>query len=112
MFLIIICENNHILCECRIGCIFLYTGQGKFHASTTTTLRYVVVQANFTVENLNNVSRYLDEAKNIGVGQLRLPENLQNKINDIQTKMNTASNMLDDKTQENSRRIRHVLDLV
>ncbi|CAO2841106.1 unnamed protein product [Amaranthus hypochondriacus] len=95
-----------------IGCIFLYTGQGKFHASTTTTLRYVVVQANFTVENLNNVSRYLDEAKNIGVGQLRLPENLQNKINDIQTKMNTASNMLDEKTQENSRRIRHVLDLV
>lgn len=71
-----------------------------------------MVQANFTVENLNNVSRYLDEAKNIGVGQLRLPENLQNKINDIQTKMNTASNMLDDKTQENSRRIRHVLDLV
>ncbi|CAO2822577.1 unnamed protein product [Amaranthus hypochondriacus] len=95
-----------------IGCIFLYAGQAKFHASTTKTLRYVVDQADYTVENLNNVSRYLDEAQNIGVGQLRLPENVQNRINDVQTKMNSAANTLDEKSQENSRRIRRALDFV
>ncbi|KMT02704.1 hypothetical protein BVRB_8g192950 [Beta vulgaris subsp. vulgaris] len=95
-----------------IGCIFLYTGQGKFHASTTTTLRYVVYQADYTVENLNNVSQNLDDAKNIGVGQMRLPEDLQNRINDIQSKMSSAANTLDQRTQENSRRIRRVLDFV
>ncbi|KAL9242472.1 hypothetical protein vseg_016465 [Gypsophila vaccaria] len=95
-----------------IGCIFLYTGQGKFHASTTTTLHYVVNQANFTVENLNNVSGFLSEAKNIGVGQMKLPENLHNQINDVQTKIVKASNTLQDKTQDNSRRIRNVLDQV
>ncbi|KAH9616764.1 hypothetical protein KSS87_006872, partial [Heliosperma pusillum] len=95
-----------------IGCIFLYTGQGKFHASTTTTLNYVVNQANFTVENLNNVSEFLSEAKNIGVGQMKLPENLQNQINDVQAKINKASTTLQEKTQDNSRKIRKVLDLV
>lgn len=72
----------------------------------------MVYQANFTVENLNNVSRYLDEAKNIGVGQTKLPEDLQNKISNIQTKMSSAANTLDQRTEENSRRIRRVLDLV
>ncbi|KAK9706248.1 hypothetical protein RND81_07G113100 [Saponaria officinalis] len=95
-----------------IGCIFLYTGQGKFHASTTTTLHYVVNQANFTVENLKNVSGILSEAKNIGVGQVKMPENLQNQINDVQSKINKASDTLQDKTQDNSRKIRKVLDQV
>ncbi|XP_021757840.1 uncharacterized protein LOC110722847 [Chenopodium quinoa] len=95
-----------------IGCIFLYTGQQKFHNSTATTLRYVVDQANYTVENLNNVSHYLDEAKNIGVGQMRLPETLQNKISDIQTKMSSAANTLESRTNENSKKIRRVLDFV
>lgn len=95
-----------------IGCVVLYTGQGKFHASTTTTLRYVVSQANFTVDNLNNVSQYLSEAKNIGVEQVTLPENIQNKINDIQTKMDSAATTLSDKTNDNSRKIRTVLDNV
>ena len=105
-------EKFCVFSDCRIGCIFLYAGQAKFHVSTTKTLRYVVDQADYTVENLNNVSRYLDEAQNIGVGQLRLPENVQNKINDVQTKMNSAANTLDEKSQENSRRIRRALDFV
>lgn len=72
----------------------------------------MVYQADYTVENLNNVSQNLDDAKNIGVGQMRLPEDLQNRINDIQTKMSSAANTLDQRTQENSRRIRRVLDFV
>lgn len=95
-----------------IGCIVLYTGQGKFHTSTTTTLRYVVSQANLTVDNLNNISHYLDEAKNIGIGQVTLPENIQNKIIDVQKKIDSASTTLSVKTQDNSKNIRTALDSV
>jgi hypothetical protein len=41
----------------------LYDGQGKFHKSTTTTLKFVVSQANYTVDNLRNLSDSLLAAK-------------------------------------------------
>ncbi|KAH6757895.1 hypothetical protein C2S52_023217 [Perilla frutescens var. hirtella] len=33
-----------------VGCVILYTGQGKFHSSTINTLEYVVYQADTTSE--------------------------------------------------------------
>ncbi|KAL0394299.1 UNVERIFIED_CONTAM: hypothetical protein Slati_4396100 [Sesamum latifolium] len=55
-----------------VGCIVLYTGQAKFHSSTTSTLDYVVSQADTTSENLRNVSGYLSAAKQINVDQVIL----------------------------------------
>ncbi|KAK9697911.1 hypothetical protein RND81_08G069100 [Saponaria officinalis] len=95
-----------------VGCIFLFSGQAKFHTITTKTLSYVMSQALYTVDNLNNVSEYLTDAKNIGVGELILPENLQNQINNVQTKLSKAANTLQIKTQDNSRKIQKVLDQV
>ncbi|GMH04188.1 hypothetical protein Nepgr_006027 [Nepenthes gracilis] len=95
-----------------IGCIVLYTGQGKFHTSTTNTLDYVVSQADETVNKLNSVSGYLAAAKNIGVGQFSLPAGAKTKINDIQLKINTSANTLAVKTHDNSKKIQRVLNIV
>ncbi|GAB2275416.1 hypothetical protein Dimus_010176 [Dionaea muscipula] len=93
-----------------IGCVVLYTGQGKFHGSTMTTLEYVLNQADTTVSKLRNVSNYLDAAKLIGVNQAFLPSNVQTDIDQIETKINASASTLADKTAENSDNIRDVLD--
>ncbi|GMH00896.1 hypothetical protein Nepgr_002735 [Nepenthes gracilis] len=95
-----------------IGCIVLYTGQGKFHTSTTNTLDYVVSQADETVNKLNSVSGYLAAAKNIGVDQFSLPAGAKTKINDIQLKINTSAKTLAVKTHDNSKKIQRVLNIV
>ncbi|KAI5320745.1 PREDICTED: transmembrane [Prunus dulcis] len=93
-----------------VGCIVLYTGQGKFHSSTTNTLKYVVSQADTTVENLRNLSGYLGAAKRIGVDAIFLPADVQSNIDNVLTKINSASNTLSDKTEKNSKRIQDGLD--
>ncbi|THG07872.1 hypothetical protein TEA_015231 [Camellia sinensis var. sinensis] len=74
-----------------IGCVVLYTGQGKFHTSTSNTLDYVVWQANTIVESLGSVLDYLEAAKHIRVDQLFLPPDVQNNINKVETDINTAA---------------------
>uniref|UniRef100_A0A803Q8H4 Uncharacterized protein n=1 Tax=Cannabis sativa TaxID=3483 RepID=A0A803Q8H4_CANSA len=93
-----------------IGCVVLYTGQGKLHNSTTNTLGYVVQQADVTVESLRNVSDYLSAAKRIGVDAVFLPREVQNNIDLIETKINSSATMLSDKTEENSKKIQDGLD--
>ncbi|KAL5547702.1 hypothetical protein UlMin_002933 [Ulmus minor] len=93
-----------------IGCIVLYTGQGKFHNSTTNTLDYVVHQADITVENLRNVSDYLSAAKRIGVDSVSLPARVQNSIDEIQTKINSSASTLSSTTEKNSKDIQNGLD--
>ncbi|KAF8393106.1 hypothetical protein HHK36_021347 [Tetracentron sinense] len=95
-----------------IGCIVLYTGQGKFHSSTTSTLKYVVKQADTTVETLRNVSGYLAAAKQIKVDQTFLPSDSQTSIDQIQTKINTSASTLADRAVKNSNDIQDVLDTV
>ncbi|KAA8521611.1 hypothetical protein F0562_012284 [Nyssa sinensis] len=95
-----------------VGCVVLYTGQGKFHKSTTKTLQYVVNQADTTVEKLNNVSGYLAAAKQIGVDQVFLPSNVQTDIDQIQTKINSSASTLSDRTLDNSNQIQDLLDSV
>ncbi|CAL5185451.1 unnamed protein product [Lathyrus oleraceus] len=50
-----------------IGCAVLYFAQGSFHRSTTSTLQYVVYQADSTVDKLRNVSDFLAQAKQVGI---------------------------------------------
>ncbi|XP_061351170.1 uncharacterized protein LOC133296239 [Gastrolobium bilobum] len=93
-----------------VGCIVLYTAQGKFHGSTTNTLEYVVSQADFTAENLRNVSDYLDAAKKIGVDAVFLPADVQKQIDDVQTKINSSAVELSSKTADNSEKIKEGID--
>ncbi|XP_043720615.1 uncharacterized protein LOC122668109 [Telopea speciosissima] len=95
-----------------IGSVVLYTGQGKFHGSTTDTLDYVVMQSNTTVKSLRNVSDYLSSAKQIGVDNVFLPADLQTKIDQVNTKINASANNLSHRTSQNSNDIQHVLDNV
>ncbi|KAH1148012.1 hypothetical protein GYH30_042921 [Glycine max] len=93
-----------------VGCVLLYTAQGKFHGSTTSTLKYVVSQADFTAENLRNVSHYLDAAQKIGVDAVFLPGDVQKNIDEVQTKINSSAAELSSKTKENSETIKDVID--
>ncbi|RZR94891.1 hypothetical protein BHM03_00023709 [Ensete ventricosum] len=95
-----------------IGCIVLYTSQGKFHSSTSKTVDYVVGQANFTVDNLRNFSDSLAEAKKITVDQVFLPANVQSEIDSLKTKVNSSATELRNRTLDNSRKISRVLDRV
>ncbi|OIV97266.1 hypothetical protein TanjilG_07018 [Lupinus angustifolius] len=88
------------------GCLVLYTGQGKFHESTRDTLKYVVGQADFTAENLRNVSDYLSAAKTIGVDAVFLPTDLQKNIDDVVSKIYSAAVTLSTKTADNSDKIK------
>lgn len=95
-----------------VGCVVLYTGQGRFHSSTTNTLEYVVNQADFTVEKLRNISDYLGAAKQLGVDQVFLPSNVQTDIDQIETMINSSASTLADRTMENSDDIHDLLDSV
>ncbi|KAL2929839.1 Nitrate/nitrite transporter NarU [Bienertia sinuspersici] len=87
----LICTCLYFCC-CRKHHMVILESAMHFHSLPNTF--HHLCYADFTVENLNNVSRYLDEAKNIGVGQTKLPEDLQNRINNIQTKMSSAATLL------------------
>nr|XP_043606201.1 uncharacterized protein LOC122578328 [Erigeron canadensis] len=95
-----------------VGCVVLYTGQGKFHHSTTKTLEYVVDQANTTAEKLRSLSDDLAAAKKIGVAQVFLPVQVQSDIDEIQVKLNTSSYALSDRTEDNKEDIHRVLNAV
>lgn len=97
---------------CSAGCVVLYTGQAKFHHSTTKTLKYVVNQANTTAEKLRNLSEDLASAKKIAVAQIFLPVKVQSDIDEIQTKLNSSSYALSDRTEDNKEDIQRVLDTV
>ncbi|KAF1864981.1 hypothetical protein Lal_00004354 [Lupinus albus] len=95
-----------------IGCAVLYIGQRSFHRSTTTTLQYVVDQADSTVDKLRNVSDFLAQAKQVGIDRVFLPANVQSDIDEAETKINTSATTLADQTKENSNNIQDLLDSV
>lgn len=101
-----------LYCGYSVGCVVLYAGQGRFHSSTTNTLKYVVVQADFTVEKLRSVSGYLGAAKQIGIDRIFLPTNVQTDIDQIETKITSSASTLADRTVKNSNEIRDLLDSV
>ncbi|KAL6911648.1 hypothetical protein ACP4OV_000453 [Aristida adscensionis] len=99
-------------CAAIAGCVMLYDGQGKFHKSTTTTLDFVVSQANFTVENLQNLSDSLSAAKKVDIARVFLPADVINQINDIQVKLNSSATDLSTRTTDNSEKINKLLNQV
>ncbi|GKD41906.1 chaperonin-like protein, partial [Tanacetum coccineum] len=95
-----------------VGCAVLYTGQAKFHHSTTETLKYVVHQENTTADKLRNLFDDLESEKKIGVAQVFLPVQVQSDIDEIQTKLNSTSYALSERTKDNKDDIHCVLDTV
>lgn len=73
---------------------------------------YVVGQANLTVENLRNFSDSLSDAKKITVDQVLLPSNVRGDIDAIEARVNSSATQLANRTVDNSRKIRRVLDRV
>ncbi|XP_071727406.1 uncharacterized protein [Rutidosis leptorrhynchoides] len=95
-----------------VGCIVLYTGQGKFHQTTKKTLKYIVHQAEITANTLLNVSDDLAAAKKIAVAQIFLPVDVQTDIDEIQTKLNASAIQLSERTKENREDIHDLLESV
>ncbi|KAM7263784.1 hypothetical protein ACFE04_001467 [Oxalis oulophora] len=93
-----------------VGCVVLYTGQGKFHSSTSNTLDYVVHTAHNTSETLKNVSLYLDAARGVGVDGITLPEDAIKSINDLDDKINSSANTLSSVTANNKDQIQDGLN--
>lgn len=94
---------------CSVGCVVLYTGQGKFNDSTTDTLDYVVSQSNDTVYKLNNVSSILSVAKGIQVNQASLPSDIKNHIDKVHEMIKGAAQNLKFETRKNENDIKRVL---
>ncbi|MFS8000420.1 putative transmembrane protein [Helianthus anomalus] len=94
---------------CVVGCVVLYTGQGKFQESTTDTLNYVVSQSNDTVSSLKNVSSILSAAKDIEIDQVSLPSNVKTDIVRVHNMINDAASKLQFETRKNEKDIKHVL---
>ncbi|KAG8066455.1 hypothetical protein GUJ93_ZPchr0004g39012 [Zizania palustris] len=92
------------------GCVILHCGQELFHSTTINTVDYVVGQGNLTVDNLRNFSRSLAAAKNIGVDQIFLPVDVQQRIDVIEDKLNSSANEFSTRALENSKKIKNVVD--
>ncbi|KAG8366705.1 hypothetical protein BUALT_Bualt17G0107200 [Buddleja alternifolia] len=95
-----------------IGCILLSVGQDRFHGETLHTLNYVVNQSEYTVQTLRNVTGYLSLAKTVSVAQIFLPSDVKDDIDRLNGDLNTAADTLEQKTSENSRKIRKVFNAV
>lgn len=87
-------------------------GQVDFHGEAMHTLDYVVNQSDYTVETLRNVTGYLSLAKTISVAQIFLPSDVKNDIDQLNVDLSSAADTLEQKTKENSSKIRKVLSKV
>nr|GLL32933.1 uncharacterized protein LOC109156800 [Ipomoea trifida] len=101
-----------LTCTAAIGCILLSVGQDKFHVESLDTLKFVVNQSDYTVLTLRNVTEYLTLAKTVKVAQIFLPSNVMDDIDRLNEDLNNAADMLEEKTNDNSNRIRGVFNVV
>ncbi|XP_066350230.1 uncharacterized protein [Miscanthus floridulus] len=76
----------------------------------TMTVNYVFGQGNLTVDHLRNFAGSLAAAKNITIDQIFLPADVQQKIDIVEEKLNSSANIFSTRMQENSRKIKRVLN--
>lgn len=95
-----------------IGCILLSVGQDDFHGEALDTLKYVVNQSDYTEQTLRNVTQYLLLAKTVNVAQIFLPSDVKEDIDRINGDLTSAADTLEEKTNENSGKIRRVFNAV
>lgn len=94
----------------RTGCIILSVGQDEFHDEMMHTMNFVVNQSDFTVQILRNVTEFLSLAKTVNVDQVFLPSNDKDEIDKLNMDLNNAASTLTEKTNENSSKMRKVLN--
>ncbi|XP_066350184.1 uncharacterized protein [Miscanthus floridulus] len=92
------------------GCLILHGCGDLFHGSTIRTVNYVFGQGNLTVDHLRNFAGSLAAAKNITIDQIFLPADVQQKIDIVEEKLNSSANIFSTRMQENSRKIKRVLN--
>ncbi|KAK4755871.1 hypothetical protein SAY87_009628 [Trapa incisa] len=95
-----------------IGCVILYSGQERFHGSTSRALEYLVTQADSTVGKLRQVSDFIAAAKQIGVDQVFVPPNVQADIDQVGAKLTSSAGEVGTRTVESSDDIRALLSSV
>jgi isopentenyl diphosphate isomerase/L-lactate dehydrogenase-like FMN-dependent dehydrogenase len=96
--------------DCSAGCFVLNAGQESFHRSTIGTVDYVEGQGNLTVDNLRNFAGSLAAAKNIGVDNIFLPVDVQQKIDIVEEKLNSSANEFSARIVQNSDKFKTVMD--
>uniref|UniRef100_A0ACD5UWK2 Uncharacterized protein n=1 Tax=Avena sativa TaxID=4498 RepID=A0ACD5UWK2_AVESA len=99
-----------LTCVAIAGCLVLNAGQENFHRSTIGTVDYIVGQGNLTVDNLRNFAGCLAAAKNIGVDNIFLPDDVQQKIDMVEEKLNSSANEFSARIMQNSNKIKGVVD--
>eukprot|EP00253_Pinus_taeda_P003612 PITA_03612 len=99
-------------CAAVIGCSLLSLGQDKFHREISDTLEFVVKQSDVIVENLRNVTEYLDDAKTISVAQIVIPEDEQHQIEELNENLIRAADELEEITSDSADKIQKALDVV
>lgn len=92
------------------GCLILHGGSDLFHGSTIRTVEYVFGQGNLTVDHLRNFADSLAAAKDITINQIFLPADVQQKIDVVEEKLNSSAGVFSARLQENSRKIKGVLN--
>ncbi|XP_051136388.1 uncharacterized protein LOC127255020 [Andrographis paniculata] len=95
-----------------VGSGVLLAGQEKLHVSTRETAGFVVGEADTTVENLRNVSEYLRNAKGVAVDRMFLPQQVQDKIDEVNSMISSAADTLGTATNDNKDNIFRILDTV
>jgi hypothetical protein len=70
----------------------------------------VANQSDFTVQILRNVTDFLSFARTINVGPVYLPSDVQQQIDKVKVDLTDAAGTISQKTQENYRRIRLVIE--
>ncbi|XP_051219763.1 uncharacterized protein [Lolium perenne] len=99
-----------LTCVTIAGCFVLNAGQESFHRSTIGTVDYVEGQGNLTVDNLRNFAGSLAAAKNIGVDNIFLPVDVQQKIDIVEEKLNSSANEFSARIVQNSDKFKTVMD--
>ncbi|KAJ7951955.1 putative Transmembrane protein [Quillaja saponaria] len=94
------------------GSVVLYTAQGKFQTSTSNVIKFLISQANTTLQNLKGVLISLVAAKQVGIGQYILPLELMQNI-DIVGKLANSSAILNNiQTEASTKAVDHFLKAV
>ncbi|KAK7294051.1 hypothetical protein RJT34_16934 [Clitoria ternatea] len=68
-----------------VGGVFLFTGQDKFHSTTSDMLLVLVARANVVVSIIHKVISNLGAAKNIQVGSFELPDDIKLSIEKVES---------------------------
>ncbi|XP_002993030.2 uncharacterized protein LOC9652148 [Selaginella moellendorffii] len=94
------------------GCVLVYISQAKFHDELSGTLNFVVRQSQTTVDNLQNVSRTLNQGASINIFGFGLGNDERQQVLQISQQLNTTSNQLELKTEDNAHKIRRAINMV